>query len=195
MLLGVQWIDGQSSPWWRYTWRLWLAEFLWHGYPQQGCTVFLWGVEVSRCSKAQLASLKVSGSHAFSPTLWTVRSTHFLPWPHVSLLSGLLLLIESENRRNRLFCVSVLTFLSGTCCHRCRCLVSRGRPGLSVRRGDEREVLQISQISENGMRSVGHLGSHHTPIHGNHSSSVSSVPTLMYPGDRCFAVFVSRIFH
>lgn len=42
-----QWIDGQSSSWWRYTWRLWLAEFLWHVLPSTGLySVFLWESKV-----------------------------------------------------------------------------------------------------------------------------------------------------
>ena len=62
MLLRVQWIGGQLSSWWRYTWMLWLAEFLWLVLPSTGLFfVSLW--ESSGVSKGTVGPEGVC-SHA-----------------------------------------------------------------------------------------------------------------------------------
>lgn len=196
MLLGVQWIDGQSSSWWRYTWRLWLAEFLWHVLPSTGLySVFLWESRSPRCSKGTVGPEGVC-SHASAQLCGRSAPPTSSPDPMFLFCLGsccLLSLRTGETGSSG----KCLNFSVWNGCHRCRCSVStEGDPACQwggVTRGKSCRSLKSLRTS---MRSVGHLGSHHTPIHGKPLFlRLLSVPTLMYPGDCCFAVFVSRIFH
>ena len=148
MLLSVQRIDGQSSSWWRYAWRLWLAELLWLVLPSTGLFfVSLW--ESPRCEQGHSWPWRCLLPR-FSSTLWTVRS-HPLP-PLTPCFSSVWATVaywvwEPEKQALQ---VSVWTFLSGKLSQMSFFCVHRGWPSRSVRRGDERKVLQeISQVPKN----------------------------------------------
>lgn len=91
-----------------------------------------------------------------------------------------------------------LNFSVWKSCHRCHFSVSTegdpaGQWGGVTRGKSCRRSLKSLRMS---MRCVSHLGSHHTPIHGKpFFLCLLYVTTLTYPGDCCFAVFLSRNFH
>ena len=194
MLLRAQWKDGQQSPWWKCAWRMWLVEFLWRMLPPTGLSfVFLWELGVSQVwARVQLA-LKVS-----SPTLqldfvdgllppipssdpmflfrFSVWATiaHWVWEPEKQALQG-----------------SVWTFLSGTAVTDVVffCVSAEGDWACQWGGLVKGKSQEISQIPENELRSVSHLGSHHTPIHGKpFFLCLLCESTLTHPGDCCFHV-------
>lgn len=177
---------------------MWLVEFLWQLLPVTGLSFLsLWELGSHRCEQGRSWPWRCP-LPCFSSTLWTVCSYPLPPLTPCfssTSLSGLLLLIESENRRNRLlrevpelFCLEWLSQMSFFC-------VRRGWLSLSLRRVGERKVLgdlsnpwEWAEVSQPSW----------IPSHAHPWKTILPLSPMwvhMYPGDCCFAVFVSKNFH